>query len=385
MDFLLYQKGTSITVSTLKTAAMIRIFLIIPTLFLFTLLSLVTLRAYSHNPQAMNYILYLWSLMAFLYLCTNLIIGALPAEKISIIKGLTYFSILMELTTNQLIIYALGSLISYVVLFIIVIVAIYRVFLNYEFSLFSALTGMCLFTSIALLELGGILPLAPGLPDPLEHSMYLKDNIFLPIRAIAGILMGIGIAFISINYGMNQNQKLQNTLRVLSMKDGLTGIANRRSFEEYLQREWKRARRHETSISLILIDIDCFKKYNDHFGHLKGDDCLKWVAQTLERDILRPGDTVARYGGEEFIVILPETPLKAALTVAERLRKSIVNLQLEAPPEAPNTFVTISLGVAETIPDHESPSRLLKEADAALYRAKTEGRNRVATTGKTSV
>ena len=167
-------------------------------------------------------------------------------------------------------------------------------------------------------------------------------------------------------------------LESLSLLDALTQIPNRRRFDETLTSEWRRATRDETALSLIMIDIDHFKKYNDFFGHGCGDSCLQKVAVELCNSVNRPSDLVARYGGEEFVVILPDTDLSSALKIAERMRRHIEMLALpHAYPEA--SIVTISVGVATqtNITGELSAKILCDAADKALYLAKDSGRNRV--------
>ncbi|WP_281274270.1 diguanylate cyclase domain-containing protein [Lysinibacillus antri] len=167
-------------------------------------------------------------------------------------------------------------------------------------------------------------------------------------------------------------------LQELSSKDGLTGILNRRSFDERLEEEWKRAERNNLPLSLIMLDIDFFKAYNDTYGHLGGDDCLREVANAISQACKRESDSVFRYGGEEFGIILPETDLKGAQTVAEKARKTVENLQISHAGSKISDVVTISLGVATIIPTkYASASSLIESADKALYQAKQEGRNQV--------
>lgn len=164
----------------------------------------------------------------------------------------------------------------------------------------------------------------------------------------------------------------------LSSVDGLTGIANRRQFDEFLTREWSRGIRSGTPLSMLMCDVDFFKQYNDHYGHPAGDECLKTVAKTLQAGVHRPADLTARYGGEEFAVVLPDTDLPGAEQVAEEMRRTLEGLAM---PHAGSLLglVTISIGVACTVPRRESGSaeQLIADADAALYRAKQAGRNRV--------
>lgn len=164
----------------------------------------------------------------------------------------------------------------------------------------------------------------------------------------------------------------------LAAIDGLTQIANRRQFDETLERAWASHRRRRAPLSLVMCDIDYFKQFNDCSGHLKGDDVLRAVARAIEGAVLRPTDTVARYGGEEFAVLLPDTTLEGALEVAERVRQVVGELHIRHGSSLAGLELSLSLGVAEVIPDPEAESdQLVGEADAALYRAKAEGRNRV--------
>jgi two-component system chemotaxis family response regulator WspR len=167
-------------------------------------------------------------------------------------------------------------------------------------------------------------------------------------------------------------------LQKLSSLDGLTGIANRRSFDETLLKEWNRSIRAEKSIGLIMIDIDFFKLYNDHYGHQGGDDCLIKVAKGLESAIHREADFLARYGGEEFSTVLPETDLDGAVKVAEEMRQAIKNLKIEHAKSKVSDIVSISIGVSAVKPlQGMNPEILIASADQALYKAKEEGRNTV--------
>ncbi|MHB8170214.1 MAG: diguanylate cyclase [Thermincolia bacterium] len=167
-------------------------------------------------------------------------------------------------------------------------------------------------------------------------------------------------------------------LQRLSLMDGLTGITNRRGFDEHLHIEWRRAMRNGAPISLIMLDIDFFKAYNDTYGHQEGDQCLKKVAVTVSKTLNRATDLAARYGGEEFAVILSHTYGDGAAAVAETLRAGVENLGLEHINSRTSNYVTISLGVATLFPKPETfPAQLIAAADEALYEAKQEGRNRV--------
>jgi diguanylate cyclase (GGDEF)-like protein/PAS domain S-box-containing protein len=167
-------------------------------------------------------------------------------------------------------------------------------------------------------------------------------------------------------------------LRRIAYLDGLTQVANRRRFEQYIQTEWRRMSREQKPLSLILCDIDFFKAYNDHYGHQAGDNCLRLVARTLGRAAKRPGDLVARYGGEEFVVVLPNTDLKGAETVAEDMRFLVRSRRIDHKKSGIDKIVTLSLGVASCIPNAASSTNdLVKLADDALYQAKNQGRDQV--------
>jgi diguanylate cyclase (GGDEF)-like protein len=180
-----------------------------------------------------------------------------------------------------------------------------------------------------------------------------------------------------------QLYKANRELKMMSVKDGLTGLFNRRHFDETMEKELKRAERSNTSLSLILCDIDHFKLYNDNYGHLGGDDCLIAVAKAMMKVSIRPGDLVARYGGEEFAFILPDTDLQGAQVIAESIRQAIVALAITHEHSSATEHVTLSCGVASVQPqkhqDLVALTRVLIEtADQGLYRAKENGRNQVA-------
>ena len=173
-------------------------------------------------------------------------------------------------------------------------------------------------------------------------------------------------------------EEVNHELQRLSTVDGLTGIANRRFCDEFLDREWRRSLREGLPFAVVMADVDCFKAYNDTYGHLAGDGCLRRVAAALQGAMHRPGDLLARYGGEEFIALLPGTDQKGALVVAEAMRSVVEALRLEhgSSPVAPH--VTVSIGVASAVPERDARvEEVIVAADAALYGAKRAGRNRV--------
>lgn len=172
--------------------------------------------------------------------------------------------------------------------------------------------------------------------------------------------------------------ELNKELQRMSLSDGLTGIANRRYLDLYLEREWQRAIRDRLSVAAIMVDIDHFKLFNDTYGHLTGDECLVKVAAALQQTAKRPADFAARYGGEEFALILPETDLAGALVVAEKMRAAVEMLQIRHEKSPIGKYVTVSAGVTAMIPTEGVAVQLLLDlADQALYRAKKSGRNRV--------
>ena len=160
--------------------------------------------------------------------------------------------------------------------------------------------------------------------------------------------------------------------------DGLTRVANRRRFDEAFEEEKGRSIRSGNPLSILMIDIDLFKAYNDAYGHLQGDDVLRLVAKTLEKSLRRPGDLLARWGGEEFVALLPDTDMDGAYIVAEQLRKAIQDLGIVHEQSSIKRVITVSIGAATSVPGDQSSYRnLLQWADEAMYRAKDLGRNRV--------
>lgn len=165
-------------------------------------------------------------------------------------------------------------------------------------------------------------------------------------------------------------------LKQISIRDGLTGIANRRLFDEFLEREWRRMSRMKSHLSLILADVDYFKRYNDMYGHQQGDNCLVAVASAIAAQVRRPADLAARYGGEEFAIILPDTDIEGASHVAEQIRRAVVDMRIAHEGCKTAEFITLSLGVNTIVPGPEDDMRtFVDEADQALYQAKRAGRN----------
>jgi diguanylate cyclase (GGDEF)-like protein/PAS domain S-box-containing protein len=187
-------------------------------------------------------------------------------------------------------------------------------------------------------------------------------------------------AFEDITQRKNVEAELQRSreeLERLSRQDGLTGLANRRFFDDILRREFLRSARERTPLALVIGDTDCFKNYNDRHGHVQGDECLRRIAAAFAAVCRRPADLAARYGGEEFALVLPDTSLEAAANMAESLRQAVEGLAIPHMASTVGDRVTVSLGVATLVPrPGETPDVLVESADRALYEAKQQGRNR---------
>jgi diguanylate cyclase (GGDEF)-like protein len=203
----------------------------------------------------------------------------------------------------------------------------------------------------------------------------LALNIFLIALVIRILLYNSKVrTFIHIFRINTLNEKLE----ALSMTDELTKLNNRRSFLEYIDTIWALSRRLQTPLNVLMLDVDYFKKYNDSLGHLEGDKALIAIAQCLKNQIKREADFVARFGGEEFVCLLPFLEKDNALNFAKNLVKVIEDMNIPHPMSEHSKYVTVSIGMASTIPDdHNSQTQLLDEADKALYMAKESGRNRV--------
>ena len=227
-----------------------------------------------------------------------------------------------------------------------------------------------------------------GVDHEADYRALTKDGGYVWIRDVVHVVRnenGEVDSLVGFMFDISQRKKaeekvisLQREFEALSFKDGLTGVANRRRFDLNLDIEWASVRRGAQSLSMIMLDLDCFKQYNDHYGHMQGDDCLKSLAQALNLAATRPRDIVARFGGEEFVLLLPDTDASAALKVAERCQRIIEKLQIPHEASAVGGFVTASMG-AGTIkqPSAEmEPKHFIEAVDRLLYKAKLNGRNR---------
>jgi diguanylate cyclase (GGDEF)-like protein len=210
-------------------------------------------------------------------------------------------------------------------------------------------------------------------------NTYDESHVRL-LRQIAGqlsLVVGKSKLYEDLLETKQRLEEANRQLETLASVDGLTGIANRRSFDSRLVEEWRRAVRSRTPLSLLMIDVDCFKAYNDRHGHATGDDCLRTIATVLAANLRRASDMASRFGGEEFAVILPETDDDAARMMAERLRSGVEGLRMHHGASAASEFVTISVGGATIVPTGDSSAaELIRAADAELYEAKRTGRNR---------
>lgn len=229
-----------------------------------------------------------------------------------------------------------------------------------------------------------------------DEVFIRRDGTVFPVSVVSSPIMDNGQVVSSVTSfrdisGVKQIEqereklivKLQEAkiaLRHLSVTDVLTGLSNRRAFNELLDEEWRRAQRMGYQIAMLMLDIDLFKKYNDANGHLQGDECLKSVASVLKNVSRRPGDVVARFGGEEFVILLSMSGTEHALAVAEKIRLDVEALKLPYESSEISDCITISIGVASAMPTNRNISshNLIQYADDALYQAKQEGRNRVA-------
>jgi len=192
-------------------------------------------------------------------------------------------------------------------------------------------------------------------------------------------------AYRALRESQRQLMEANIELQRLNNVDALTGASNRRHFNEYIEIEWKRAAREQTWLAVLMIDVDDFKKFNDTYGHLAGDEALRKVAEVTRKVSGRPADLAARFGGEEFAIVLPGTNLAGAQAVAERMRQSVQDLQVPHSASSVGEVLTISVGAASIIPRrNDSVVALIETADVALYRAKTSGKNRVVTLGQNS-
>ncbi|CAB5516564.1 hypothetical protein LMG26857_05641 [Achromobacter anxifer] len=215
--------------------------------------------------------------------------------------------------------------------------------------------------------------------DELMEPWDRRALFIIPVTT--ALLLSVLALIVLFRREMRLRQAVETQLAVQAHTDGLTGLANRRAFDQALEREWQNARRERTPLSLLFLDADHFKRYNDRYGHQEGDQLLKTLAQALRKKARRPRDLAARYGGEEFVVLLPNTNRRRAAEIAEGIRQAVAALKVPH-ADAGTGIVTVSVGVASAIPQaEEAAASLVEAADAAVYQAKESGRNRVAVAG----
>jgi len=227
-----------------------------------------------------------------------------------------------------------------------------------------------------------------GIDHEADYRALTKDNGYVWIRDVVHVSRdekGEVESLIGFMFDISERKKaeesllvLQKELEALSFQDGLTGVANRRRFETTLEVEWASARRDQSPLSAIILDVDHFKQYNDRYGHVQGDECLKSMARALCLAIKRPRDMIARTGGEEFVLLLPETALDAAQQLAERCKDALAALRIPHAASSVGEFVTASMGVGTVQPSGSmEPMRFIAAVDKLLYKAKQAGRNRI--------
>jgi diguanylate cyclase (GGDEF)-like protein/PAS domain S-box-containing protein len=226
-----------------------------------------------------------------------------------------------------------------------------------------------------------------GVDHEADYRAAAKDGTYRWIRDVVHVqrdASGNVQALIGFMFDISERKRteerllqLQRELEDLSFRDGLTGLLNRRRFDALLATEWGAAQRTRQPLSLVLIDIDHFKQYNDRYGHIRGDDCLKTVATSLTTCANRPRDVVARYGGEEFVIVLPETDANGAETIAHKCREAVLQAGITHDDSTVGR-VTLSAGVGAIVPTHtDVPVEFLTAVDQCLYQAKANGRNSV--------
>jgi diguanylate cyclase (GGDEF)-like protein len=231
-------------------------------------------------------------------------------------------------------------------------------------------------------------PATQGIPIIFITAQQQESDevLGLELGAVDFITKPINTTIVRARVRTHLTLKLQSDLlRSMALMDGLTGVANRRKFNEDILAAWRLCLREQKPLSLILVDVDYFKRYNDRYGHQAGDDCLKSVAQTLSETVRRPYDLVARYGGEEFACVLPNTVLSGAVEIAERMQERVRTLGIEHSASDVDRVVTISLGVATLTPTRDLEFQaLIEAADKQLYEAKNAGRARVCSSAMSS-
>ncbi len=228
-----------------------------------------------------------------------------------------------------------------------------------------------------------------GVDHEADYRALTRDGSYVWLRDVVHVVRnddGSVNALVGFMFDISERKrteehltKLRMELEALSFKDGLTGVANRRRFDALIEVEWSEARKSQKPLSLIIVDIDLFKQYNDHYGHVRGDECLKRVAQALGTGATRERDLIARYGGEEFVLVLPETDEEGAVAVGARCRDTLLMEGIAHETSTVARTVTVSMGVGTIVPRADDKAQeFIDEIDKRLYRAKRAGRNSLA-------
>jgi diguanylate cyclase (GGDEF)-like protein len=228
-------------------------------------------------------------------------------------------------------------------------------------------------------------PLSQLADSSLENRILILQlflaTAVLSVSVVAIVFADLKRAHAAAGDSEERYRQLASSMETLAAMDPLTGVANRRHFDRTILDEWKRASRESTPLTLLILDVDRFKAFNDLYGHLEGDSCLRTIARIAVETSRRSADTVARLGGEEFAILLPGTPAAGAEETAERLRRAVMDLGIKH-EDSEHNIVTISLGCATLVPSHAADAtQIIAAADAALYAAKKGGRNRVEIAG----
>lgn len=227
-----------------------------------------------------------------------------------------------------------------------------------------------------------------GVDHEADYRAMTADGDYVWIRDVVHVIRNVHgdvDALIGFMFDITERKRteeklmsLQKELEDLSYLDGLTGVANRRKFDAVLRKEWGEARHNTQPLSLIMIDVDFFKRYNDHHGHIEGDDCLRRIAKALASAANRPRDFFARYGGEEFVLVLPSSDENAAAAVAQRCRRAVLKAQIVHGNSPLGQLITVSMGLGTVIPTAaEDANEFIDLVDRRLYKAKNAGRNQI--------
>ena len=324
------------------------------------------------------------TLTAFIYLHYNLINGDVKLAVVEGAIGFVYLGLALLVIRKQsglqiaswiLVLITTGFMIVAVCLFQFRVANIIWMLMPYFLSMFllglrSGLIVSCILFISTLL----------GLIFQYQNGEYMLIPIDLIGIVIANVFSLVFAAYYEMARVENEKELMEKNreIEILSNHDGLTGLYNRRYFDLMLNNEFHRAKREKQPLSLIIGDIDLFKKYNDTYGHLQGDACLNEVANAINAAIKRITDTATRYGGEEFAILLPNTNAKGATKVAERIRANMLNKAIHHPMGGKSDIVTLSLGIAVlSQQEDQEPSDLLLRADRALYVSKSKGRDRI--------